>query len=328
MKKLFCFFAALMMTGMNLLAADVIVLRNSTRIDAKILEVSDAEIKYKKANNLNGPTFTQKVEGISAIIYENGDVTSYADQAPAPAQASAQNQTPQQNNNFSNASSNKTEEPQKESKFKLQFNPQPSDNYWFGLTVGYMSKNMKASYNGQSISGGFIFGGEYGNTYTPAMRVGMTMNPTFKYGIGLRTGLFLEYAREVAKGAGESESGDFVDLVGHDITLSVPLQLSYRYEIIQKLSLMLYTGPIFDFGAYCAVNYGSEKSENIYSYNLSTGDKGYSGFNCLWGIGAGVQWDRLRLDVGGDFGMVNKSPEGGAILNWNKPVYVTLTCFF
>ena len=320
-KYLFVLVSLITMTtfGLQLMAADVIVLRNSTRIDAKILEVSDTEIKYKKANNLEGPTFTQKVDGISAIIYENGDVTSYADQAPTPSENASSG---------SNASSNQSTSATKESKFKMQFNPQPSDSYWCGLTVGYVSKNMKATVGSQSASNSFIFGEENGNTVTPVMRVGLTMNPTFKYGIGLRTGIFLEYGREVVKDGGETNKGQIVDVVGHDVNLSVPVQISYRYEIIPKLSIMLYTGPIFDFGAYCALNYGGESSENLYSENIYSGEPGYSGFNCLWGIGAGVQWDRLRLDVGGDFGMVNKYPSGEATLNWNKPVYVTLTCFF
>lgn len=309
-------------------AADVIVLRNSTRIDAKILEVSDTEIKYKKVNNLNGPTFTQKVEGISAIIYENGDVTSYADQAPTQ-QASTQTQSKPQSNNVSNTSANQAADEKKESNFKLQFNPQPSDKYWFGLTIGYVSKNMKATAYGESATGSFIFAGRSEKTVTPAMRLGLTMNPTFKYGIGLRTGLFFEYGIESLPEAAETPSGDIADVVGHDIGLSVPLQLSYRYELIPKLSLMLYTGPIFDFGMARIVSYPGSEPENIYGYDISSGKQGYSGFNCLWGIGAGIQWDHLRLDIGGDFGMVNKyTSEGSAKLNWNKPVYVTLTWLF
>ena len=299
------------LVGMHLMAGDVIVLRNSTRIDAKILEVSDTEIKYKKSNNLDGPTFTQKVENISAVIYDNGDVTSYADQAPA--------QTTPQNSKSSNATLNKTSGNQTESKSKLQFNPQPSDNYWFGLTVGYVSKNQKASsYNGENASVSWLSAQQ---GVSPAMRFGFTMNPTFKYGIGLRSGLFFEYAREVLTNVRQA----------HDITISIPMQLSYRYEIIQKVSLMLYTGPIFDFGALRIESYEGGITENDYAHDLysSSYKSGYSGFNCLWGIGAGIQWDRLRLDVGGDFGMVNKyTVEKGVTLNWNKPVYVTLTCFF
>lgn len=301
------------LVGMHLMAGDVIVLRNSTRIDAKILEVSDTEIKYKKSNNLDGPTFTQKVENISAVIYDNGDVTSYADQAPA--------QTTSQNSKASNASRNSGISTEKESNSKLQFNPQPSDNYWFGLTVGYMSKNQQAAAEGEKASASWLLANKLG--VTPAIRFGMTMNPTFKYGLGLRSGLFLEYGVEMQM-SGET--------IGHDVNLSVPLQFSYRYEIIPKLSILLYTGPIFDFGAYATIQYQTSSGKYEILENVYTAE-GYKGFNCLWGIGGGIQWDRLRLDIGGDFGMVNKykadvKDATDVRVTWNKPVYVTLTCFF
>ena len=318
MKKFFSIILCLL-SIFTIQADDVIVLRNSTRIDAKILEVSDTEIKYKKANNLNGPTFIQKVETISVIIYENGDVVSYADQASRPVQqASNQSQIPNtpQESKVSNTSENQADE-KKNSKKKLQFNPQPSDNYITGITIGYVSKTVSVSNGYQTLSGSW-FTGQVGKV-SPAMRVGLTVNPTFKFGIGLRTGLNMEYAFE----AHSSEA------LLHDITLSVPLQLSYRYELIPKLSFMLYTGPVFDFGAYMSfqeyTSSGWESSENLYG----SGKNGYFGFNALWGIGAGIQWDHLRLDVGGELGMVNKVNEEMEVAGkWNKPVYVTLTWLF
>jgi len=310
MKKI-TYLLALVLLSAQTWAADIIVLKNSTRIDAKIIEVGEFEIKYKKANNLNGPTFVQKTDAIASIIYENGDVQSYANQqSAAPAAAAPATAAPKQtaaapaSGNEQAASDNSGN-----GKYKLKFNPQPSDHYWFGLTAGYVSKNEKASADGESETASFLLGRK---GTTPAMRVGMTMNPTFKYGLGIRTGLFLEYGREVYSGR-----------TAHDITLSVPAQISYRYEIIPKLSVMLYTGPIFDFGAYMGIQ-GDDT--NYYGYKTDGSGKGYSGFNCLWGIGAGIQWDRLRLDLGGDFGMVNKSGESYYKLNWNKPFYITLTC--
>ncbi|MCQ2311446.1 MAG: PorT family protein [Paludibacteraceae bacterium] len=56
---------------------DVIVLNNSSRIDAKITEVGDTEIKYKKISNLDGPTYVQKTSDIAAIIYKNGEIVAY-----------------------------------------------------------------------------------------------------------------------------------------------------------------------------------------------------------------------------------------------------------
>ncbi|MCQ2341999.1 MAG: hypothetical protein MJZ75_00700 [Paludibacteraceae bacterium] len=59
-------------------AADIIILKNSTKIDAKILEVSSSEIKYKKINNLDGPMFVVNTNEINSIVFENGDVQTYS----------------------------------------------------------------------------------------------------------------------------------------------------------------------------------------------------------------------------------------------------------
>ncbi len=61
-------------------AQDVIVTKDSKKIDAKILEVSKSEIKYKEADNLEGPTFVLEVEDINSIIYANGKVVLYNNQ--------------------------------------------------------------------------------------------------------------------------------------------------------------------------------------------------------------------------------------------------------
>ena len=55
-------------------ADDVIVSVKSERIDAIIQEISDTEVRYKKANNPNGPTFVMKTSEIATIIYSNGEV--------------------------------------------------------------------------------------------------------------------------------------------------------------------------------------------------------------------------------------------------------------
>ena len=90
---------------------------------------------------------------------------------------------------------------------------------------------------------------------------------------------------------------------------------------------MIYTGPVFDFGAYLALSTYDENPAtpaNKTSDNLYSESSKYIGFNALWGIGAGVQWSHLRLNVGGEFGMVAKNEVG----KWNKPVYITLTWLF
>jgi|GEM_PF-3050298 len=52
---------------------DLLILRDGTDISAKILEISSDEIKYKKASNPDGPTYTMDKEFVFMIKYANGD---------------------------------------------------------------------------------------------------------------------------------------------------------------------------------------------------------------------------------------------------------------
>ena len=58
--------------GETLLAQDIVTLRNGEDLKAKILEVLPNEIKYKRYDNLDGPTFTLQKSEILMITYQNG----------------------------------------------------------------------------------------------------------------------------------------------------------------------------------------------------------------------------------------------------------------
>lgn len=63
--------------SLTLFAQDIIITTDARKIEAKILEVSKTEIKYKENSNLNGPTFILETQEISSIIYSNGQVKVY-----------------------------------------------------------------------------------------------------------------------------------------------------------------------------------------------------------------------------------------------------------
>ena len=63
-------------------AQDIIITKDAQKIDAKILEVSGSEIKYKKQSNLEGPTFILGVEELNSIIYANGEVQVFPTKEP------------------------------------------------------------------------------------------------------------------------------------------------------------------------------------------------------------------------------------------------------
>ena len=76
MKKLFFLFATLAIT-VSAFAQDIIVTKESKKIEAKITEVSKSEIKYKKIDYQDGPTFILRTDDIVTIIYANGEVVLY-----------------------------------------------------------------------------------------------------------------------------------------------------------------------------------------------------------------------------------------------------------
>ncbi len=56
---------------------DVITMLEGKKIDAIILEVNSNQVKYKKKNDPDGPTFTINKLDIQTILYGNGDIENF-----------------------------------------------------------------------------------------------------------------------------------------------------------------------------------------------------------------------------------------------------------
>ncbi len=61
-------------------AQDIIVTHDGERIDAIVIEISDTEVRYKRADNADGPTFVLTTEKIASIVYKNGEVQTFMGQ--------------------------------------------------------------------------------------------------------------------------------------------------------------------------------------------------------------------------------------------------------
>lgn len=71
-------------------AQDLIVRTDSTRIEARVTEVSPETVRYKRFSNPDGPTYVLPVAGIDYIRYANGETDRFRQPAaPAPAPAPA-----------------------------------------------------------------------------------------------------------------------------------------------------------------------------------------------------------------------------------------------
>ncbi|MDP3557234.1 MAG: DUF4190 domain-containing protein [Bacteroidota bacterium] len=60
------------LTLINDSCADIITMRDGSDIEGKVIEVSSKLIKYKRCNNLNGPTIVASIESVFMIKYANG----------------------------------------------------------------------------------------------------------------------------------------------------------------------------------------------------------------------------------------------------------------
>lgn len=90
MKSIF-FSLFLLLSCTNLFAQDTIVKRNSEIIIAKILEINPTDVKFKKFNFLDGPTYTESKSGIKMIVYVSGEKDEFEELIITPPPAAHPN---------------------------------------------------------------------------------------------------------------------------------------------------------------------------------------------------------------------------------------------
>ncbi|MCL2246677.1 MAG: hypothetical protein FWC10_06150 [Lentimicrobiaceae bacterium] len=80
-------------------AQDIIVTTKAEKIEAKVIEIELQVVKYKKFNNLEGPTYSINKSDITTIVYQNGNVEVF-EQAPANKAAGYNNQAMAENPDY------------------------------------------------------------------------------------------------------------------------------------------------------------------------------------------------------------------------------------
>ena len=84
MKKILFLLAAVCCGAGSVMAQDTIFKTDAQSVQAKILEISTTEVRYKRFSNPDGPTYVLPVSQISHIVYQNGERDDFN---PAPAAA-------------------------------------------------------------------------------------------------------------------------------------------------------------------------------------------------------------------------------------------------
>ena len=84
MKKIQLLIACLFCSVTFLFAQDKIYRQNGKIVEAKIIEISASEIKYKEFNNPDGPIYVLETDRIKKIVYENGKEEKFEDNLKDP----------------------------------------------------------------------------------------------------------------------------------------------------------------------------------------------------------------------------------------------------
>lgn len=70
MKKQFILLLLMILTRFSVHGQDILFLYNGEKIEAKVTEVSETEVRYKKWSNLSGPTWVKNITEIERIKYQ------------------------------------------------------------------------------------------------------------------------------------------------------------------------------------------------------------------------------------------------------------------
>ena len=80
MRKILFILTITVIFNLGASAQDLIIKKNGDEIQAKITEITATELKYKKYNYLEGPTFSINKSDVFMVRYENGEKDIFSDQ--------------------------------------------------------------------------------------------------------------------------------------------------------------------------------------------------------------------------------------------------------
>lgn len=290
--------------SVSLTAQDIIITKDSKRIDAKIEEVSDEQIKYRNQDNLSGPLFVMSTNKIQSVLYQNGDVQIFD---PAIKK-------------------------QKVKKIKEPI----SIKHWFGISAGWVFRDRVVNFGDintpvitDSGKGGYNFKQQsLGNT----LQVGFTFTPTFRYGLGLYTGLYFEHTwamkqintwdpDPLIESTTSNPTAEDIDVGREVITkqtykwfgsygnvLYIPIHFRYKYDLNPNMNISASVGSSFELG----LDKGNYKS-NV---------------NVLMGARFSLQLHSVQISVLTDWGISPEKILDGISAFYHRPISIQLSYMF
>lgn len=170
--------------------------------------------------------------------------------------------------------------------WQKEYDPAP-----FGISFGYVSKQMVIKGNGVKIKHSGMWGEEGKNKSLHGMQIGLHAQPCFSWGGGFYTGLFYE----LYLSSNDNLSSEYYNKLEEHV-IYVPTHLYFRLPLARKVALSVHGGFGFSYVAYGALSDKDDKEveEETDFYGK---DGYYKRFNMASEIGVGVRIGSLQINA-------------------------------
>lgn len=220
-------------------------------------------------------------------------------------------------NTNSHSSTTSTYKPRK---YRKPFNCPDDEHAVAGLSVGYVQKQWAIKEDGETNKVGF-----WDDTkQLSGIQAGLRIEPLFKYGFGLYTGLYYEYY--YSKSSPQTYDGVEFQPTMNEHSLYLPIHLEYRLNFSRKFQLFFYGGIGLDYVLSAKVKTNNDELtyDEDDAYELNDLKK----FNTSLEYGGGFRVSCLQFNFSMANGLFNMYKESNAEIKQNKNLMCSLSLMF
>lgn len=204
----------------------------------------------------------------------------------------------------------------------------PEEPKIIGFSMGYVTKQWSMSKDGQVEKMGYWSD----KKSLIGLQVGIRVEPQFKYGFSLNTGLYYEYY------ISKSDNASILDEYGKELgctgklqehNLYLPIHFEYRLHFSNQFKLFFFGGLGLDYGLG-----GTVKFSNIPGYEDNTFNDIYNQswswkrFNTSLEYGAGICVYGVQIHATMAKGLINMAEESDISVKMNKNLSIGMSYMF
>lgn len=205
-------------------------------------------------------------------------------------------------------------------KYRRSFNS-PNDEYAIaGFSIGYVQKQWIVKENGESTKIGYWDDSKH----LSGIQVGFRVEPLFKYGFGINTGLYYEYYHSQSKPI--SYDGIEFNPSLDEHSLYLPIHLEYRLNFNKTFQLFLYGGIGLDY--VLSAKLKTNNDEILYEEDDAYESASLGKFNTSIEYGGGFRIYGVQVNLTLTNGLLNIYKESGAEIKQCKNLMCTLSYMF